>query len=180
MDDIRSRLRSTFQWIGDRTDAGFRADVTGWWRDATILGEIGAGLAALFGDADPTVVMGTQSRGSILGVLTALHLGVGFAEVRKEPSPSADSDAWWTTATAPDYRDRHLDLGLRRSRLRSGDRVLFVDDWIDTGAQASACRRLVDLSGASWLGGAVVVDGLGEPALRRRLTIRSLLHIRDL
>lgn len=178
--DLRERLIDSFRWIGDRTDRDYRADVTGWWRDPEIVGNIGSGLAELFRDERPTVVMGTQSRGSLLGVLTAQHLGVGFAEVRKNPGRAADSDAWWEISTAPDYRDVHLRLGLRRTLLKSGDAVLFVDDWVDSGAQAGACRSLVEMSGARWCGGAVVVDVLEESSMRRALRIRSLLNIRDL
>lgn len=180
MPEVKDKLRSSFRWIGDRTDPDYRADVTGWWRDADVVEQIGAALAALFDTDSPTVVMGTQSRGSLLGVLVARSLVVGFAEVRKNPGRAADSDAWWEASTAPDYRDEQLRLGLRRSLLRSGDRVLFVDDWIATGAQADACRVLVEMSGAQWIGAAVVVDGLERSDLRRSLRLRSLLHIRDL
>lgn len=126
------------------------------------------------------MVIGTQSRGSLLGVLTAHHLGVGFAEVRKHPGRGADSDAWWETSTAPDYRNEQLRLGLRRTLLRSGDIALFVDDWIATGAQARACRALVEMSGARWCGAALVVDGLEQSTLRRDLKVRAILNIRDL
>lgn len=156
------------------------AHVSGWWRDATTIRQIGGALAELFNDEPPTVVMGTESRGSMLGVLTAQSIGVGFAEVRKDPGRAADSDAWWDAATAPDYRDRHIQLGLRRSLLKSGDRVLFVDDWIATGAQAEASRQLVEMNGARWIGAAVIVDGLERSELRRSLKVRSLLHIREL
>jgi adenine phosphoribosyltransferase len=166
--------------VGDRTDPDYRADVTGWWRDAVLLRQLGDALAELHAGSNPTVVIGTQSRGSLLGVLTASALGVGFAEIRKNPSRGADSDSWWVTSTAPDYQDRHLNLGLRRSLLRSGDRALFVDDWIETGAQALASQRLVAMSGASWVGASVIVDGLDESAIRRQLALKSLVHIRDL
>lgn len=82
--DVRDRLRQSFRWRGDRTDPDFRADITGWWRSPDTLLSLGPGLAALFADSAPTVVMGTESHGSLLGVLTAQHLGVGFAEVRKD------------------------------------------------------------------------------------------------
>ena len=180
MEELKKTLQSSFRWIGDRTDPDYRADVTGWWRSAEVVSRIGAGLADLFDVESPSVVMGTQSRGSLLGVLTAHSLGVGFAEVRKDPGRAADSDAWWEASTAPDYRNKQLRLGLRRSLLRAGDRVLFVDDWIATGAQAEACRRLVELSGAQWIGAAVMVDGLTRADLRRSLGVRSLLHIREL
>lgn len=180
MPDLRSSLLASFRWLGDRSDPDYRADVSGWWRNAETLAGIGPALADLFSTERPSVVMGTQSRGSLLGVLTARHLGVGFAEVRKDPGRAADSDAWWETSTAPDYRDEHLRLGLRRGLLKSGDSVLFVDDWVATGAQANACRALVEMSGARWCGAAVVVDGLEHSAARRALNIRSLLNIREL
>lgn len=178
--ELRDRLVSSFRWIGDRTDPDYRADVSGWWRRGDIVHDIGAGLAGLFPDERPSVVMGAQSRGSLLGVLTARHLGVGFAEVRKGPGRAADSDAWWEISTAPDYRGEHLRLGLRRPLLRSGDTVLFVDDWAASGAQARACRSLVEMSGARWCDADLVVDGLEQPGIRRALRVRSLLNIRDL
>ncbi|KSU54389.1 phosphoribosyltransferase family protein [Microbacterium enclense] len=180
MSDLHDNLRRTFRWLGDRTDDTSAADLTGWWREPGIVAQIGPGLAALFPDDAPTVVMGPQSRGSLLGALVAHALGVGLAEVRKDPAQNVDSDAWWEVTTAPDYRDRHLRLGLRRTLLRSGDRVIFVDDWVDTGAQLEACRRLVDVSGASWIGAAVVVDALQRSDLRHNLRVRSLLHVREL
>lgn len=178
--DMRDRLRQSFRWRGDRTDPDFRADVTGWWRSPDTLLSLGPSLGALFPDSTPTVVMGTESHGTLLGVLTAQHLGIGFAEVRKDPGRAADSDAWWETSTGPDYLNRSLRLGLRRSLLKAGDRVLFVDDWIATGAQAEACHSLVEMSGAAWIGAAVVVDGVERTPLRRKLQLRSILNVREL
>nr|WP_281362278.1 phosphoribosyltransferase family protein [Cellulomonas humilata] len=131
-------------------------------------------------DVSPTVVLGPQSRGYLVGALVARELRTGFVEVRKDPGRSADSDAWWEVSTGPDYRDRNLSLGVRRDHLRAGDRVLFVDEWVDTGAQAEACHRLVGASGATWLGAVVIVDALDRPSLRRELRLRSLLHVREL
>lgn len=178
--DVQARLLETFRWVGDRTDPDYRADVTGWWRDAWLLARLGPALAELFPDAAPTVVAGPQSRGSLLGSIVATHLGVGFVELLKNPGPAADSDAWLQVTTPPDYRDRHLRLGVRRSLLGAGDRVLFVDDWVATGAQVETAHALVAHSGASWLGAAVVVDGAQRPQVRRKVELRSLLHIRQL
>ena len=145
--DLRERLQKAFVWQGDRTDASSFADMTGWWRDAETLSRLGPGLAGLRAGAGATVVVGIESRGSLLGPLAASALGVGFLEVRKDRRPSADSDAWLQATTRPDYRDRHLRLGLRAGHLEAGDRVLAVDDWIETGGQTLAARRspLADL-----------------------------------
>ncbi|MFS0705405.1 hypothetical protein AB6N23_12860 [Cellulomonas sp. 179-A 9B4 NHS] len=108
-----------------------------------------------------------------------VHLRVGFVELLKDHTSAADSDAWVQVTTPPDYRDRHLRLGARRALPSGGERVLFVDDWVATGAQVEAARGVVELSGATWCGAAVLVDGVERAHVRRQVNLRNLLHIRD-
>jgi adenine phosphoribosyltransferase len=56
----------------------------------------------------------------------------------------------------------------------SHDRAVLVDDWIETGAQAQAAARLIEDSGGSLAGTAVIVDET-TAATRRALNVRSLL-----
>ncbi len=172
-------MRAAFTWRWDRGEWGGSADLTGWWRDAQVLGELGPALAGLYSEK-PTVVLGPVSRGSLVGALTAASLGVGFVEVRKNGGPANDSDRWVLRTTGPDYRDRHVVFGFRRGLVNAGDRVLMVDDWADTGATARVVRQLVDDCGAQWIGAAVIVDGLMDPRLRHDLPLRALLDVRTL
>jgi adenine phosphoribosyltransferase len=71
-------------------------------------------------------------------------------------------------------------LGFRKELLRSTDRVLLVDDWIATGAQALAVQTLVEQAGATWMGTAVVIDALSDNQIRRQLQVRVLLREREL
>ena len=89
--DLRDHLVAAFAWRGDRVDDGFRADLTGWWRDPGLLRDLGAALAGLFAAEKPTVVLGLPSRGVLLVALVASDLGVGLIEARKDPCPAADS-----------------------------------------------------------------------------------------
>jgi adenine phosphoribosyltransferase len=178
--DLRDRLRAGFAWRGDRGAEHLKADVTGWWRDPALLRDLGTALADLVREQRPTVVLGLPSRGVLLGALVARELDVGLVEARKNANPAADSDAWLTATTPPDYRDRHLQLGFRRALVQPRDRVVLVDDWIDTGGQALGAQQLVTAAGATWLGAAVIVDALVEHRVRRALGVRSLLHERDL
>ncbi len=180
LEEVKSGLRDAFTWHGDRTDQHRYADVTGWWRRADLLGHIGPALGHLFAGGQPTVVLGPESRGCLLGPLVALHFDVGFVEVRKGRVASSDSDAWLQRTTPPDYQDRHLTLGFRKSLVTSGDRVLFVDDWIETGGQAAGAHLLVEDAAATWIGAATVVDALSSNQARRQLNVRSLLHVREL
>ena len=177
--ELVARLAAAFAWRTDRAEDSARADVTGWWRDPTLLRSLAPALAGLFNDT-PTVVLGPQSRGALVGALVAAHLEVGLVEARKDPGPASDSDQWLTRTTPPDYRDRHTVFGFRRELIRSGDRVLFVDDWTDTGSTVAVSKALVLEAGGHWIGAATVVDALQSSQQRRELPLRSLLHVRDL
>jgi len=177
---FRADLRAAFAWRGDRPDARFAADPTGWWASASILRRLGPALARPYANLRPTLVLGPQSRGALLGALVAIHLRLGLVELRRDPSPAADSDRWLTARTPPDYQDRNLLLGVRRDLLPSTARVLFVDDWIDTGGQAVAAQNLVAAAGATWCGASVIVDALEDPRLRRDLNVSCLFRVSDL
>ena len=175
---VREGLCARFVWRGDRGAEHFYGDVTGWWRDPRLLADLGPALADLVRPLRPTVVLGLQSRGVLLGALVARELGVGLVEVRKQRGPMADSDEWVGATTPPDYRDRHLSLGFPRRLV--DDWVVLVDDWVDTGGQALGTQRLVAATGGTWLGMVVVVDGLDNHRTRRALGVHALLHMRDL
>lgn len=171
--DIRGHLLRSY-----RSPDGY-ADMTRWWRDPEIVRRLGPALAGLHIDQHPTAVAGVESHGLFLAGFAAVHLGVGVIEVRKGEPRANIRDQFWIRHAPPDYLDRNLVLRVRRTHLTERDRILFVDDWIETGAQAMTAARLVEAAGAEWLGGAVIVDS-AEWAVRRRLNIRSLLHVREL
>lgn len=179
---FRRRLLDRFRWVHDPDREIHAADVTGWWRDAELLIGLGPELGRLAGDTHPEAVIAPQSRGTLLGALVARHLGVGLIELRKEPDsgPVADADAWLMARTPPDYRDRNLALGFRANLLEPGTRVLFVDDWVDTGGQLQAAHALSAKARAHWCGAAVIVDALAEARLRHELDVRALLNLREL
>ncbi len=172
--EFEERLRSSFRWVRRG------ADVTGWWRDPELIAMFGPMLGELAEEAAPEVVLAPQSRGTLVGALVAQHLGIGLVELRKEVSRLANSDKWLVTRTPPDYRDRNLELGIRADLLEPGTRVLFVDEWVDTGGQLQAAHAITTLAKAHWCGTAVIVDALADPRLRRELTVRSLVRVREL
>ena len=150
-----------------------------WWRDPSLLRELVAGLSSLHADARPTVVLGIESRGLLLGPLVAQHLDVGFVEVRKDEDPEDVGEPLLRRTTPPDYHQRGLILTMRRHLIGPRDDVLVVDDWIETGAQLSATRSLVSDAGARWIGAAVIVDALSAN-VRRNLNVRAVLRVEQL
>ncbi|KOV87894.1 phosphoribosyltransferase family protein [Nocardia sp. NRRL S-836] len=145
-------LLRRFRWVGGH------ADMWPVFRDAAVFAEVVKALVEPFRTEGVTAVCGVESRGFLLGGAAALELGVGFVAVRKGsgmfPGEKLVCD------TAPDYRGLRHVLRMQRSSLGRADRVLLVDDWIETGSQALAVRQLVAEAGAELVGCAVVVDQL--------------------
>jgi adenine phosphoribosyltransferase len=81
----------------------------------------------------------------------------------------------WAEVPA-DHRGDVQHLGVRQRLIGDDDRVLVVDDWASTGAQA---RGLRDLLGSRYLGAAVIVDEC-PPPVTAELRIKSLLTGADL
>lgn len=168
VDRARRAVLEHFRWIdGD-------ADTWSMLRDPEALRAIVEGIAATAAHDRPDVVVGVESRGFVLGPAVALALGVGFAPVRKDgavfPGPVVEQQ------TEPDYRGNRRTLSLRADLVGSGQRVVLVDDWVETGSQALATAALVERCGARLVGIAVVVDDAADPARAALPGIRSLVR----
>lgn len=57
----------------------------------------------------------------------------------------------------PDWRSRRVTFSVARVFSES-DRVLLVDDWIETGSQATAIAGAIRQMGATVVGTSVIVD----------------------
>jgi adenine phosphoribosyltransferase len=168
---VRQLVLGAFRWVDGH------ADLSRVFGSADVLRVAGAALAAPFGDAAATVVVSPEARGFVLGALVARELGTGLVLVRKQGShhPGASIQV----RAAPDWRGRELLLRLHPDALRPTDRVLVVDDWIETGSQATAIQRLITRCGAQVVGVAALVDDTTQPT-RRRLNLHGLLRSADL
>ncbi|MEU4557242.1 phosphoribosyltransferase [Actinoplanes sp. NPDC023936] len=175
--DLRDLLRSEFRWTNPGPNSEYLvSDRSGWWREPRILDGLGPALADLFRSERPTVVVSPEVTGFLLGPLVALSLGVGFVEAYRAGArrPIAEPMIW---AEVPaDHRGDVQHLGVRERLLAPDDRVLVVDDWASTGAQA---RGLRTLAGNRYVGTAVIYDEC-PPAVTADLNIRSLLSGSDL
>jgi adenine phosphoribosyltransferase len=160
-----------FQWLEGH------ADVWKIFRDPTALGAVVSGLVEPFKKDGITAVCGIESRGFLLGAAAAIELGGGFVPVRKQTGlfPGEKS----TRRTRPDYRGLRHELRLQRASLSTADRVLMVDDWVETGSQAGAVKSMVEECGSHWIGCSVIVDQASEDC-RWALTVRSLVTAAEL
>jgi adenine phosphoribosyltransferase len=157
----RLHVLETFRWLDGH------AFLTPVFRDAPTLSSLGPALAEPFRDQGVTAVVSPEARGLLLGSLCAVELGVGFVAARKAGAPRPGDRVQVTSE--PDWRGRRVTFEVARV-LDATDRVLLVDDWIETGSQASAIRDAIGQMGATLIGMSVIVDQ--APA-----TVRSALGV---
>ena len=175
--DLRDRLRAAFRWTDPGPGTGYLvSDRSGWWRDPVILDGLGPALADLFRADRPTVVVSPEVTGFLLGPLVARALGVGFVEAYRAGARRAIAEPMAWAEVPADHRGEIQHLGVRERLLAPDDRVLVVDDWAATGAQARGLRGLL---GERYLGTAVIVDEC-PPPVTTELRLRGLLTGADL
>lgn len=149
-------LRSLVRDVPDFPKPGIAfKDITPLLGDATGLAAAVEGLAGLVADAGLPVdrVLGIEARGFILAAPLAVHLGVGFAPVRKPGKLP-----WQTVRQEYELEYGTDALEVHRDAVLPGERVLIVDDVIATGGTAAATARLASGLGAEVVGLAVLVE----------------------
>jgi adenine phosphoribosyltransferase len=128
----------------DTNTTGNRNDVTPLFAHPADFDALVADLAASVADTPVDLVAAMDSLGFILGTAIAQKLNVGILAVRKGGKLPVEVDR----IEFSDYTGLTKQLEIRRDILSPGQRVLIVDEWIETGAQISAAITLIEGRGA--------------------------------
>ncbi len=100
----------------------------------------------------PTVVAGLDARGFIIGSVLAYELGVGFVPIRKKGKlPFTTVEETYELEYGSATVELHTDA------VKTGDRVLLIDDLIATGGTMMAGKKLLERLGAKIIEGAAIV-----------------------
>ena len=98
-------------------------------------------------------VVGLEARGFILGGAIAHQLSKGFVPIRKKGKlPAATIEQSYSLEYGQATVEIHDDA------LKSGERVLIVDDLLATGGTAEAGIKLCERLGATVVGCAFIID----------------------
>jgi adenine phosphoribosyltransferase len=153
MDQLKAKIRS----VPDFPKAGILFyDITTLLQDKDGFRTAIDSLAFPFTDQRVDLVVGIESRGFIFGAAVADRIGAGFAPVRKPGKlPSRTVRATYDLEYGTDSLEMHDDA------VRSGQRVLIVDDLLATGGTARATTDLVRRLGGDVLGLAFLIELVG-------------------
>jgi adenine phosphoribosyltransferase len=133
------RLKAKIRHVPDFPKPGILFyDITTLLQDAGGFRDAVESLSAPFEGQGIELVVGIESRGFIFGSAVADRIGAGFAPVRKPGKlPSSTERVTYDLEYGTDALEIHRDA------VRSGQRVLIVDDLLATGGTAKAASSLV-------------------------------------
>jgi adenine phosphoribosyltransferase len=146
------------------------------FRDPVAFRTVIQALADPYRAAGLTAVAGIESRGFLLGGAVAMELGVGFVAIRKAGALFPGRKI--RHRTEPDYRGNRSEL--QEDSVSQDDRVVLVDDWVETGSQAEAVQALLETRGTTSLGMSVLVDGLPETRRSALPPVYGVIRVSDL
>ena len=139
MEENINKIKASIRDIPDFPKKGilFR-DITTALKDAQVLKLTVDELYEAFKDEKIDYIAGIESRGFIYGMPLAYKLNCGFIPVRKPNKLPAETIS----------QEYELEYGtdkieIHKDALKSGDRVLIVDDLLATGGTAAAAVQLV-------------------------------------
>jgi adenine phosphoribosyltransferase len=155
MDNVTTaEIREAIRAIPDYPKPGiiFR-DITTLLGDARIFRAVVDQLVQPWAAAGVERVAGIEARGFILGGALAHQLSAGFVPIRKKGKlPHATVSVAYSLEYGLDEMEMH------RDGVRSGERIILVDDLIATGGTATAAVRLLRSLGAQVLAACFIVD----------------------
>jgi len=121
-------------------------------------------LCAGFTEASIEYVAAVEARGFIFGAAVAKRLGVGFVPIRKKSKlPFKTESVSYDLEYGTDTLEVHSDA------VRSGAKVLMVDDLLATGGTMAAACKLIEKIGGQIVGITFLIE-LTELAGRDKLT----------
>lgn len=166
-------MKNYLQLIDTKT-SGPRCDVTPLFAVPTAFAQLVGDLCAPYQSAAIDYVAGIDALGFILGAAMAMHMNKGFIPIRKGGKLPVEAVA----AEFVDYTGQKKVLELRRGMIKTGDRVLVVDEWIETGAQVQAAVDLIEKEGGNVVGIATINidDNPGTVRLREKYPCQALWY----
>ena len=152
MSDLATALQHAIRDVPDFPKPGILfKDITPLLSDPELFDQVCGALMEPWGEVD--AVVGMESRGFLFGAPMARAAGVPFVPARK-----AGKLPYSTVEVTYDLEYGTACLQMHTDALKSGQRVLIVDDLLATGGTAAATVSLVRQLGAEVVGCAFVID----------------------
>ena len=128
-------------------------DITTLLKDGDAFKRVTDELCDKLAGLNPDKVVAIESRGFIFGAPIAYRLGVGFVPVRKLGKLPAD-----TISAEYDLEYGTNTVEMHRDAIKSGEKVVIVDDLLATGGTTRATVELVEQLGGDIVALAFLIE----------------------
>lgn len=151
--------------------------------DPVLMMECGKEFARLFRDLNATKVLTCEISGIAPALATGYALGIPVVYARKT-KPITMPDTVFLTTAPSHTKKREVEIMASPEYLRSGERVLIIDDFLATGQTILALARIAKAAGADIVGIGALIEKTfegGRAALSvLNVPIESLARIVDM
>jgi adenine phosphoribosyltransferase len=151
---IEQRLKEAIRDIYDFPKPGIVfKDITPILKDYQLCSDIVQMFSNQCKDLKLDAIVGIESRGFLLGLLLANHLGLPFIPIRKQGKLPAD-----TFEQHYDLEYGSASIEIHRDAFKPGARLLVHDDLLATGGTVVAASKLIQKMGGEIAAFAFVVN----------------------
>ncbi len=148
------RLKDYVQTVPDFPKKGIMfKDITPLIADGAAFRYATKQLADYALERDADVIVGPDARGFIMGTPVATLLGLGFVPVRK---PGKLPRETYTETYSLEYGENSL--AIHKEDIKTGQRVVIIDDLLATGGTIEATIKLVEKAGGNVVGIAFLIE----------------------
>ncbi len=128
-----------------------RCDVTPLFENPEVFARLIDDLIEPFKDIEFDKIVGLDALGFVLGGAMAIRMKKGFVPLRKGGKfPGVKGTVVKTSFV--DYSKKRKTFEMNKNSIKKDEKVLIVDEWIETGTQVKASIRLIEKLGGKVIG----------------------------
>ena len=141
------------QYINKKTSG--RCDITPLFENPEVFSRLLNDMIKPFKKVQFNKIVGLEALGFIIGGALAQKKKVGFVPIRKEGKLPGIKNTVLKTSFV-DYTKTSKSFEINKSAIKKGDKILLVDDWVETGSQMKAAIKLIEKLGGKIIGISVI------------------------
>jgi len=128
-----------------------RYDTTPIYEEPKVFSNLINDLIKPFKRKEFNKIVGLEALGFIIGGAISNKLKIGFVPVRKARKLPGIKGTVIRTSFV-DYTKKKRSFEMNKGSIKRRDKVLIVDDWVETGSQIKAAIKLIEKQGGKVIG----------------------------
>ena len=151
--------------------------------DIALFREMGREFARLYKDCGVNKILTIEASGIGIACITAQEFGCPVVFAKKNKTKNIAGDVW-TSRVESFTHGKVYDIIVSKDYLKSGDKVLIIDDFLAMGSALNGLIQLVHDSGAELAGAGIAIEKAfqpgGEMIRSKGVRVESLARIESM